>query len=1131
MERRVMMAAHAVARTTLVDRLGDSLASVYSEYETIKASQTAASAKMSAAVKTAAAAAIPALTAAAFDTAGSPVNVSDSGVQLDAYAKNAANAKSLAASIKKLGGTGVVVSGSEVDAVVPASGLSALSKLKTLGYAQPVDYVVDTGSVTSQGDVAERANIARSVTGLTGAGVIVGIISDSFNNAASSLGYTDTENTDEASGDLPASVSVLQEDALPATDEGRAIAQVIYDSAPGVQIDFYSGASSQQAIAGGIAALQQAGAKVIINDITQLNEPMFEDGVAAQAAETAIAAGVTYISAAGNAGTDGYGAAWSNGLNRAAGSIPSTSISSADPDPQFYGGETYNFAPAGQPVNDMNSFTLGGGQTMKVSVQWDQPYYSVTNSTGNADQVDAYILETINGVTTIVGGAANAVTPQFTQGGVQSDPIQYFNFTNPGAAGTTGTFSLMIATEPGFSAPGYIKYVDLSDASAGWAYTASSPNNGTIFGTANAAGAIAVGAVGYLNTPAFGVGTPVIEPYSSVGGTPILFDTAGNRLATPVYRQQPLVDGPDQVATTFFGPVSTSTHLHVFSGTSASAAGVAGIAALLVQEAPTAAPAQIAAALDSTALWWATRGPNDTSGYGFVRADSSTTVLVGTVSGTVYSDNNTDGKLDNNEPGIGGVTVYIAGSTGGYSSKDLTTVTASNGTYSFNNVPTGSVTVGLILPGGYIPISATTTATVVGAATTAAINLGLFPTTFNSAGGDVSASVTVDPAVNSKIDITVGSTGYQVTKSLVGALGFILGGGNNTLTLNFANGNPTPSGGFQYTGSGGNNSFVLNGSSGSDTGYVNGNTTSFDSSPNDTSSGIANEIMNGLGGNDNFVIGGTPSATTLTLNGGVGNDTVNLDTSLPNGGSDVVFNAGTSASDNNAFNINTGSYTFPTDPSLTSSNLTVNVNTSSSVLFGAGTLGSGFNQRKIAALNLGPASTAMLAAPVDHADRTVLVTATLSMASTALLDMTGNDMIVTGGSLPTINGLVAGNFRFGSFNSGTGITSSTAAADTTHTTAVGVISNNQGGSALYGGNTPFDGQTGIPLNAVLLKYTYIGDTNLDGKVDGSDYSNIDYGYGNSKTGWFNGDVDYDGVVDGSDYSYMDNVFNNQGPQL
>jgi hypothetical protein len=47
---------------------------------------------------------------------------------------------------------------------------------------------------------------------------------------------------------------------------------------------------------------------------------------------------------------------------------------------------------------------------------------------------------------------------------------------------------------------------------------------------------LGVGAARYQDTPAFGVNPPLIEASSSAGGSPILFDIAGNRLATPKHK-------------------------------------------------------------------------------------------------------------------------------------------------------------------------------------------------------------------------------------------------------------------------------------------------------------------------------------------------------------------------------------------------------------------------------------------------------------------------------------------------------------------------------------------------------------------------------------------------------------------
>ena len=100
------------------------------------------------------------------------------------------------------------------------------------------------------------------------------------------------------------------------------------------------------------------------------------------------------------------------------------------------------------------------------------------------------------------------------------------------------------------------------------------------------------------------------------------------------------------------------------------------------------------------------------------------------------------------------------------------------------------------------------------------------------------------------------------------------------------------------------------------------------------------------------------------------------------------------------------------------------------------------------------------------------------------------------------------------------ITSTTAASDSTHLTAVGVE---------YG-LISFENLS-VSSTDVLLKYTYFGDANLDGKVDGSDYSLIDSGFIQRATGWFNGDFNYDGVINGSDYTLIDNAFDRQAGQI
>jgi hypothetical protein len=75
----------------------------------------------------------------------------------------------------------------------------------------------------------------------------------------------------------------------------------------------------------------------------------------------------------------------------------------------------------------------------------------------------------------------------------------------------------------------------------------------------------------------------------------------------------------------------------------------------------------------------------------------------------------------------------------------------------------------------------------------------------------------------------------------------------------------------------------------------------------------------------------------------------------------------------------------------------------------------------------------------------------------------------------------------------------------------------------------FGGQT-ITGASVVMMYTYAGDANLDGVIDGGDYGTIDnFVQVPGAGGYANGDFNYDGVIDGGDYGIIDNNIQAQGP--
>jgi hypothetical protein len=157
------------------------------------------------------------------------------------------------------------------------------------------------------------------------------------------------------------------------------------------------------------------------------------------------------------------------------------------------------------------------------------------------------------------------------------------------------------------------------------------------------------------------------------------------------------------------------------------------------------------------------------------------------------------------------------------------------------------------------------------------------------------------------------------------------------------------------------------------------------------------------------------------------------------------------------------------------------------------------------------------------------------MIGSGTLDLANGYLDVAGGNLGTITGLINSG-RSGGLWTGAGITSSTAAADAAggnYLTGLGVMLNqNSSGGQLY---ATFDGATAHAAD-VLVRYTYIGDANLDGTVSSPDYTLIDAAWlteqsTSSISGWHNGDFNFDRVVNGSDYTLIDNAFNTQGTPL
>jgi hypothetical protein len=538
---------------------------------------------------------------AAFTPSNPPLRVGEGRVVVDAVASG--DVRALQADLEALGLQGAVAVGRLVSGHLPIAAIADVAALASLQFARPAYAATRVGLVTSQADQTMRADVARATFGVDGTGVAVGVLSDSFDCLGGAA-------ADVASGDL-SPVAVLQE--LPGcgggTDEGRAMLQLVHDVAPGAVLGFATAFTGQAGFASNILALQAAGADVIVDDVGYPTEPMFQDGIIAQAVDTVQGLGVPYFSAAGNEARQSYESRFRAGLLLAGGAFPS-----APGAPPFFGGTAHDFDP-GPGVDVVQRITVPEGSQFIISFQWDAPFASVCpGCPGSPNDLDIYVFN--DPPTTVLAGGAATNT-----GG---DAVEVFGFGNPAGSGVTA-FNILITTFNG-PAPQVIKYVRFGGG--GVTITEFDTRSSTLYGHANAAGAAAVGAAFYRDTPAFGVSPPLLEPSSSAGPTPILFDTAGNRLASPQMRPKPEVVAPAGTNTTFFGVDVEPDGFPNFFGTSAAAPHAAAVAGLMLQAVPTTTPAAVYLLLASSAVDMGSLGFDFDSGFGLTQADRALAALL-----------------------------------------------------------------------------------------------------------------------------------------------------------------------------------------------------------------------------------------------------------------------------------------------------------------------------------------------------------------------------------------------------------------------------------------------------------------------------------------------------------------------
>ena len=256
---------------------------------------------------------------------------------------------------------------------------------------------------------------------------------------------------------------------------------------------------------------------------------------------------------------------------------------------------------------------------MRLSLQWDDPFFSVSGVNGAKTDMDLYI---VRGDTILLASQ---------EPNIGGDPFEFVSFVN---SGTTAITVDVVITKFEGPDPTRLKYVHFGNPPTTTEYDTRSS---TLVGHANAERAVAVAAAPYFKTPVYvpQLPTAIVEDFSALGGTPLFFDGQGRRLRRPRVYRKPELTGPDGANTTTFPPFAGADiepdGFPNFFGTSASAPHVAAVAALMLEATHGfLPPGPLALLLQATAQDMDNpltpgfdRGFDFKTGYGFVRADAA----------------------------------------------------------------------------------------------------------------------------------------------------------------------------------------------------------------------------------------------------------------------------------------------------------------------------------------------------------------------------------------------------------------------------------------------------------------------------------------------------------------------------
>ncbi len=472
------------------------------------------------------------------------------------------------ASIKKLRDNGLSIERilpkqKVVQGWLPPQKIEAIEALTEVDKIDlPAYRLTNEGSVLTEGDESSRSDQVRTLTGLTGQGIRIGVISDGVNGLFDSVTSDDissgTNSSCDPNGILQSAVICQSFDSSGIDDgsEGTAMLEIIHDIAPGAQLYFANALTNYDFIdaVNYLAAPEEeggAGVDIIVDDLVFTGEPFYEDGPVADAVGAVVAtAGVIYVTSAGNFAVGHVQEAFN------------------DSDGDSY----HNF----QTGNDYHWVLIPPDTTYNATLQWNDNFDNATND------LDLYVQ-----LYDVSGNYLGRTYSINNNSG--SHPYEYIAVNNTGSGYVYG---YILVYRHGIGGTGLeFELMSYNAVDEEYAHAEDS-----VFGHAALEGVLSVAAIDQADN-----GQDETESFSSQGPA----------IVSGVQRSKPDIAAMDGVSITGNGDFLTP-----FYGTSAAAPHAAACLGLLLQANSSLSPAEAIQIIKTTAVDVGSSGYDYQAGYG-----------------------------------------------------------------------------------------------------------------------------------------------------------------------------------------------------------------------------------------------------------------------------------------------------------------------------------------------------------------------------------------------------------------------------------------------------------------------------------------------------------------------------------